>query len=112
VLYSTPELKLSISSITGEKGINIMATMLVQHHVKDFAAWKKVYDSAADLRITNGEISDQIYRDASDPNKLTVVFKWNSIANAQKWGQSSELKAAMEKAGVDAPPVTYFLNEA
>ena len=89
-----------------------MASMLVQHHVKDFAAWKKVYDSAKGLRASNGELSDQIFRDASDPNKLTLLFKWNSLANAQKYANSPELKAAMEKAGVDGPPSIYFLNEA
>jgi quinol monooxygenase YgiN len=88
-----------------------MASMLVQHKVKDFAAWKNVYDSVADLRASNGELSDQIYRDASDPNSLTVIFKWDSLANAQKYAQSPELKAAMEKAGVDGPPNIFFLNE-
>jgi len=88
-----------------------MASMLVQHNVKDFAEWKKVYDSVANLRANNGELSDQIYRDASDPNSLTVVFKWDSLANAQKYAQSPELKAAMEKAGIEGSPSIYFLNE-
>jgi quinol monooxygenase YgiN len=88
-----------------------MASMLVQHKVKDFAEWKNVYDSVADLRASNGELSDQIYRDANDPNRLTVIFKWDSMANAQKYANSPELKAAMEKAGVDGPPNISFLNE-
>ena len=88
-----------------------MAGMLVQHKVKDFANWKKVYDSQIDLRKNSGEVSDQIFRDASDPNKLILVFKWNSVANAQKFAQSPELKAAMEKAGVDGAPTITFLNE-
>ena len=74
-----------------------MATMLIQQKIKDFAEWKKVYVSVAGLRAANGELSDQIYRDASDPSKLTIVFKWYSRANAQKWAQSPELKAAMRK---------------
>ena len=72
-----------------------MASMLVQHKVKDFSEWKSAYDSVSDLRASNGELSDQIFRDASDPNNLTVVFKWNSLANAQKYANSPELKAAM-----------------
>jgi quinol monooxygenase YgiN len=88
-----------------------MASMLVQHTVKDFAEWKKVYDSVADMRSSNGELSDRIYRDASDPNRLTIIFKWDSLANAQKYAQSPELKAAMEKAGVEGPPDIHFLNE-
>jgi len=89
-----------------------MAGMLVQHKVKDFANWKKVYDSQAALRASSGELSDQIYHNASDPNQLILVFKWNSVENAQKFAQSPELKAAMEKAGVAGPPTITFLNEA
>ena len=89
-----------------------MASMLVQHKVKDFEEWKKMYDSVADLRKSSVELSDSIYLDASDPNSLTVIFKWNSLANAQKYAQSPELKAAMEKAGVDGPPKINFINEA
>ena len=88
-----------------------MASMLVQHKVKDFAAWKNVYDSVADLRASNGELSDKVYRDASNPNSLTVIFKWDSLANAQKYANSPELKTAMEKAGVEGPPNIFFLNE-
>jgi heme-degrading monooxygenase HmoA len=90
----------------------IMATMLVQLKVKDFAEWKKVFDSGSGLRTSNGELSHQIYQDASDPNNVTNIFKWDSLANAQKFAQSPELKAAMMEAGVQGPPNVYFLNEA
>jgi heme-degrading monooxygenase HmoA len=89
-----------------------MASMLVQHHVKDFMAWKKVYDSVADFRHSSGELKDQVFHDTSDSNKITLLFKWDSLANAQKFAQSAELRAAMEKAGVDGPPAISFLNEA
>jgi heme-degrading monooxygenase HmoA len=89
-----------------------MASILAQHHVKDFSTWKKVYDSQAGFRRSSGELSDQIFHDAGDPNKLTLLFKWDTLANAQKFAQSAELKAAMEKAGVDGPPVVTFLTEA
>lgn len=89
-----------------------MASMLIQHKVKDFAEWKIVFDSNAALRTSNGELSTQIFRDASNPNSLTVINKWNSLENAQKFAHSPELKAAMEKAGVEGTPNVYFLNEA
>ena len=89
-----------------------MASMLIQHKVKDFAAWKKVFDSHAGLRTANGELSTQIFRDASNPNSLTIINKWNSLQSAQKFAHSPELKAAMEQAGVEGPPTVYFLNEA
>lgn len=89
-----------------------MAVLLIQHHVKDYAEWRKVFDSVLSLRKSSGELSAQVYRDVSDPNKLTMVNQWDSLANAQKFAQSPDLKAAMEKAGVDGPPVVSFLNEA
>ena len=86
--------------------------MLVQHHVKDFAAWKKVFDSALEMRKSSGELSAEVYRDASDPNKVTTINKWNTLANAQKFAHSPDLKTAMEKAGVVGAPEISFLNEA
>jgi len=86
--------------------------MLIQHQVKDFAAWKKVFDSSIDLRTASGELSAQVYRDASNPSMITTINKWNSLANAQKFAHSPELKAAMEKAGVLGQPNVSFLNEA
>ena len=88
-----------------------MASILVQFKVKDFAEWKNVFDSGADLRANNGELSNQIYRDASDPTSLTVINNWDSLENAQKFAQSPDLKAAMDRAGVTGPPSINFLNE-
>jgi quinol monooxygenase YgiN len=85
--------------------------MLIQHKVKDFAEWKKVFDSAFGLRSSSGELSAQVFRDASDPNSITIINKWDSLENAQKFAHSPELKAAMEKAGVAGAPSVYFLNE-
>jgi len=89
-----------------------MASMLIQHKVEDFVSWKKVFDSSIDLRTSKGEVSAQIFRDVSDPNMLTVINKWNSLENAQKFAHSPELKAAMEKAGVVGQPAISFVNEA
>ncbi len=56
-----------------------MSKMLVHHKVKDFNAWKAVYDSNADVRAASGELSDKIYRDESDPNSLTILFGWELV---------------------------------
>jgi heme-degrading monooxygenase HmoA len=89
-----------------------MVNMLVQQKVKDFSSWKKVYDSNKDLRVSMGAQSGQVFRDASDPNKITILFKWDSLANAQKFAHSAELQAAREKAGVEGQQSINFLNEA
>jgi len=86
--------------------------MLARAKVKDFQAWKKVYDEGADLRASFGGGADQVFQDASDPNTYIAIIKWDALENAQKFSQSPELKASMEKAGVVGPPTVYFLNEA
>ena len=91
-----------------------MAIMLIQTKVKNFAEWKIVFDSLAGFRISSGQLSEQVFRDASDPNHITTLTKWNSLENAQKFAHSPELKAAMatDKVGVAGPPNVYFMNEA
>ena len=81
-----------------------MASMLVQHKVHDFSAWKTVFESVQAFRSSSGELTHQIFRDAGDPNSLSLLFKWDSIENAQKFAHSTELRTAMEKAGVAGPP--------
>lgn len=88
-----------------------MTNMFISHEVKDFQEWKKVFDSFSGLRASNGEISSLIFRDVSNPNKLTVINKWDTLANAQKFSTSPEIRAAMEKAGVIGHPTVQFLNE-
>jgi quinol monooxygenase YgiN len=89
-----------------------MASILVQHTVKDYAVWKKTFDSHTGFRTANGELSAQIFRDASNPNSVTVLNKWKSLESAQKFAGSPELRAAMEEAGVTGTPQVFFLNEA
>ena len=87
-----------------------MTSMLVRSKVKDFQAWKKVFDEGADLRASFGGGSEQVFQDASDPNTYTAVINWDTLGNAQKFAQSPELKAAMAKAGVVGTPTLYFMN--
>ena len=89
-----------------------MAFILIQHTVKDYEEWREVFDSAKDFRASRGELSAQVYRDITDANKLTILNKWNSLADAQRFIESPELRAAMEKAGVVGVPTVHLLNEA
>ena len=88
-----------------------MSTMLVQFQVRDFASWRKVFDSVSEVRKSRGMLSGQVFHDAADPNKVVLLIKWDTLENAKKWNQSPELKAGQEKAGVILPVDTRFLTE-
>ena len=89
-----------------------MAYMFVRHNVRDYEAWKSVFDSASDLRKRNGEKSYQILRQGNGSKELVALFAWDSLDNARKYAASAELKAAMERAGVVGKPEILFLEEA
>jgi len=88
-----------------------MAHLLIRHKVKDYPAWKKVFDGVIDTRRAGGEKSYQILHTINDNNNLVAIFEWDSLENAKKYTSSHELKEAMGKAGVVEQPEIYFLEE-
>jgi quinol monooxygenase YgiN len=89
-----------------------MSATIVQHRVRDYATWKKAFDSVQQARDSSGAVLEHIYRDADDPNKLTVILKWKSLTNARKYMNSPEFKAAISKAGIEGQPSIAYLDEA
>jgi antibiotic biosynthesis monooxygenase (ABM) superfamily enzyme len=89
-----------------------MAYMLIRSSVKDYEAWKSVFDSLNELRIQSGQRSYQILRQENGSNGLIALFAWDNLDNARKYAASPELKAAMERAGVAGKPEFLFLEEA
>jgi heme-degrading monooxygenase HmoA len=88
-----------------------MAHLLIRHKVKDYAAWKKVFDGFIDTRKAGGEKTFQILHTDNDSNNLVAYFEWDSLENAKKFASSPELKDTMGKAGVVEQPEIYFLEE-
>lgn len=74
---------------------------LVHHRVADFAAWKQVYDAVKPVQQAGGVTAHAVLRGATDPNMVVVCHTFDTAAKAQAFFQSSELKDAMAKAGVD-----------
>ena len=88
-----------------------MTYLLVRHKIKDFATWKPVFDEHAAARKANGSQGGHVFRNASNPNEIIVLLKWDNLANARKFTSSEELQKAMMKAGVADKPDIYFLDE-
>jgi heme-degrading monooxygenase HmoA len=84
--------------------------MLIRHKVRDFDAWEQVYEEFHDFRLHHGVRSHAVLRDLADPNQVVVMHAFDSTEAARAFFDSSELKQAMERAGVDRTTVTeeYF----
>jgi quinol monooxygenase YgiN len=88
-----------------------MPYVLVRHKIEDYARWKPVFDEHAATRRTGGSRGGLLFRNAHDPNEILVIFEWNNLDNLQKFVQSPDLAAAMQRAGVIDRPDIYFLEE-
>ena len=87
-----------------------MAVMVIQHKVRDYDAWRPVYDAHQGSRTGAGVTNGRVYRRAEDPNDLLLVHDVADVATARAWTEGEDLRAAMQKAGVVSEPVIYFLG--
>ena len=88
-----------------------MTTLFVRHTVKDYAAWRKLYDSFAPVQQANGVAAQAVYQSAEDPNDVTVTHEFASLDAAKSFVGKPELKEAMQKAGVVGAPSIWFTNK-
>jgi len=85
-----------------------MEHVLIIHAVKDYLAWKSVFDNAASLRKEAGEQSYQVLRYDDNPNTIVHFSKWESIAKAKSFFESPQLIEIRKQAGVEAPQFIYL----
>lgn len=85
--------------------IDYMDRIMVKHHVKDYAAWLKVYDAEGmKTRLDNGLMDRGIGRAIEDSNMVYVVFAVTDMTKAKARVNSEELKKTMTDAGVEGAP--------
>ena len=87
------------------------AYTIATHPVRDFDAWKAIFDQFEPIRKEAGERSAVVLRHADDPNMVTIINTWDSIEAPQAFLNREELKSGMAEAGVTAPPTIIFANE-
>ncbi len=85
-----------------------MEYVLIIHEVEDYAAWKKIFDEAALIRKSAGELSFQVLKLDNNPNKIVHFSKWSSISNAKAFFESEKLVEIRKQAGVKAPEFIYL----
>ena len=86
-----------------------MAYYVVNHKVKDFNAWKKVYDEFETTRDDFGLKEHYAFQSVDDSNHVMVVGE-GKLEAIQKFMGSDDLKRGMERAGITGPP-NIFVGE-
>jgi heme-degrading monooxygenase HmoA len=82
--------------------------VLIIHAVESYPAWKTVFDQAAHIRKSAGEISYQLLHYDNDANQVVHFSEWSSMENARRFFESPELVEIRKKAGVKAPEFIYL----
>jgi quinol monooxygenase YgiN len=85
-----------------------MVKMYVRHKVADFDKWKVVFEEVESFRKQLGSTGSHVFRNNANSNEVLVITDWNNKEQGIKFGQSPELKAAMERAGVISVPEISF----
>ena len=88
-----------------------MATMFVRHTISDYKAWRKAYDDFAPTQKAKGVTAKAVDQAADNPTDITVTHDFATIAAAQAFAGSPELKTAMQGAGVVGAPTIWFTNK-
>jgi quinol monooxygenase YgiN len=89
-----------------------MAMLVVHLQVKDYAAFREVFDNATPTRTRFGSTGHKVFQSPSDPNEITIHSEWKNVDLAKVYAASNELKEAMKNAGVISQPGLTFLTEA
>lgn len=87
-----------------------MVIVVVHHRVKDYDAWKDVFDEHESVRRAHGELEHRIYRDIHDPNRVIVHNDFPSEEAATAFRQDPSLEDAMIRAGVEGEPGVSYIE--
>jgi hypothetical protein len=81
-----------------------MALLSVQHEVQDYPAWRAVFDALDEVQRDWGVTDSSVHQLAGAPETVLVLHRFATVAQAQGFLSSRELKDAMERAGVQGTP--------
>lgn len=87
-----------------------MVVLAITHTVKDYETWKKVYDEQNPVKLGHSLFA-RVNRRVDDPNTIAVVSGFESVEKAEAFVNDPELKEAMDRAGVSAPPRIEMYEE-
>jgi hypothetical protein len=80
------------------------ATLAVRHNVRDYAAWRKVYDELQPLRTQYGCTAQRVMQLPDDDHTVFITHDFPSAQQAGGFADDPALRAGMEAAGVEGAP--------
>jgi hypothetical protein len=88
-----------------------MPILVVHHRVRDFAAWKPVFDAHQVVREQHGATRHWVYQAVDDPNDVTVAVEFPTADDANAFAAEPSLAEANRRAGVEGQPGVHLRTE-
>jgi hypothetical protein len=85
--------------------------MFVRHDVREYDAWRRVYDAFAAQHQAHGVRAEAVYQSVDNPNDVTVTNDFEDIEIARAFLESSEVRDTIQDAGVVGEPQVWFTTE-
>jgi hypothetical protein len=82
--------------------------LAIRHRVRDYDAWRKVYDEHGEVRRRYGCFSEEVYRGADEPGNVVVYLKFPDRGRAEGFLRDPSLRPTMQRAGVTDEPDYVF----
>jgi hypothetical protein len=83
---------------------------LIKHKVKDYAAWKTLFDSDDSARLASGLHTYVVGRGMDDSMTVVIAMKVDDLDKAKAFAKDPRLKTVMQKGGVVSAPEVSFVN--
>lgn len=81
-----------------------MAYMLGRATVENYAAFRKAFDGAEEMRKAAGALNSTVYQSVDDPDEVVVQVEFPTAEAAKAFSTSQGLRDAMQRAGLKQAP--------
>ena len=78
-----------------------MGAMIVRHSVRNYGAWRPVYDAHEAARTAAGLTNGRVFRSAEDPNDILLLFDMADRRRAEAAGADRSREEARMPRGPD-----------
>jgi len=85
--------------------------ILIRHKVRNFEAWRRVYDLHKSVRDEAGLKERHLFHGIEGSNEVLIVFETKDLKRAYDFMQSADLARRMEEAGVLEKPDIFILED-
>ena len=87
-----------------------MVHVLGRVKVEDIDTFWRVFNTdGTPLRQSNGSQGAQVFKSAEDPNDVTILIEWESMAQAEEFLQDSRFREVIQRAGaIGRPEISYL----